>query len=670
MTNSVSVRFIKGVGEKNAKFLSKLGIDTVGALLHFYPRKYLDFVNITELYSAEFDRAVCIRATIVSPIKEERYKGKNITAYSFKIKDNSGEGFVKLYNVKYLAASLKQGFSYLFYGKVNGNLLEREIVSPIIKPTGSEGFYAVYPLTEGITSNKISSVIKNALTTEMEFETLPKEILEKYNLCSAKEGLYKIHFPKNLSDIKEARRRFAFEELFLLQTAFSYLKSKKETASDIEIKTDFSGEFFTSLPFAPTNAQVKVTKECINDMLAGKQLNRLIQGDVGCGKTAVAAALCHTAAKNGYQAAIMVPTEVLAEQHFASFTKFFENFGIKCDLLVGSLTQKKKTAVKERLLSGETNIVIGTHAILSEDVGFANLGLVITDEQHRFGVNQRSVLTKKGNHPHTLFMSATPIPRTLAMIIYGELDISIIDEHPKNRQTIETYSVTPSYRGRIYEFIKKHIKEGRQAYIVCPAIEENENELSSATEYFENLKNGEFLGYRLGLLHGKLKPRDKEKVMKSFKNGEIDLLICTTVIEVGIDVPNAVLMVVENSERFGLSQLHQLRGRIGRGEHKSTCIFVSKSSDSARLKIMCNSTDGFKIADEDLKLRGPGDFIGKRQHGLPMLKIADLSADLPLMQLTAKAAKELLATDPLLEKAENQVLLHKITELFNTNFSA
>lgn len=669
MTNSVSVRFIKGVGEKNAKLLSKLGIDTVGSLLHYYPRKYLDFVNITPLYKAEFDTTVCVKATIVSPIKEERYKGKNITAYSFRIKDSSGEGFVKLYNVKYLAASLKQGFTYLFYGKVGGNLLEREILSPIIKPTGSEGFYAVYPLTEGITSNKINSVVKNALSNETEFETLPKEILEKYNLCSAKEGLLKIHFPKSLKDIKEARYRFAFEELFLLQTAFSYLKNRKETACDIKIKNDFCDEFFASLPFVPTNAQVKVSKECICDMLGGKQLNRLIQGDVGCGKTAVAAALCYTVVKNGYQAAVMVPTEVLAEQHFASFTKFFEGFGIKCDLLTGSLTQKKKAAVKERLLSGETDIVIGTHAILSEDVVFANLGLVVTDEQHRFGVNQRSILTKKGNRPHTLFMSATPIPRTLSMIIYGELDISIIDEYPKNRQAIESYSVTPSYRGRIYGFIKKHINEGRQAYIVCPAVEENENELVSVTEYFNELKNGEFSSYRLGLLHGKLKPSEKEKVMKSFKNGEIDLLICTTVIEVGIDVPNAVLMVVENAERFGLSQLHQLRGRIGRGEHKSTCIFVSKATDSARLKIMCDSTDGFKIADEDLKLRGPGDFIGKRQHGLPMFKIADLSADLPLMRLTAQAAQELLADDPRLEKAGNKVLLNNITYLFNNNFS-
>ncbi len=670
MTNSVSVRFIKGVGEKNAKLLSKLGIDTVGALLHYYPRKYLDFINITELYKADFDTAVCVRATIISPIKEERYKGRNITAYSFRIKDSSGEGFVKLYNVKYLAASLKQGFTYLFYGKVSGNLLEREIISPIIKPTGSEGFYAVYPLTEGITSNKISSVIKNALSTETEFETLPEEILEKYNLCSAKEGLYKIHFPKAENDIKEARQRFAFEELFLLQTAFLYLKNKSQTNSDIEIKNDFSDEFFASLPFAPTNAQLRVTKECTRDMLGGKQLNRLIQGDVGSGKTAVAAALCHTTVKNGYQAAVMVPTEVLAEQHFATFTKFFENQNINCALLTGSLSQNKKTAVKERLLSGEINIVIGTHAILSEDVVFANLGLVITDEQHRFGVNQRSILSQKGNRPHTLFMSATPIPRTLAMIIYGELDISIIDEYPKNRKPIETYSVTPSYRERIYNFIKKHINEGRQAYIVCPAIEENENELVSVLEYFNELKNGEFSAYRLGLLHGKLKPKDKEKVMKSFKNGEIDLLVCTTVIEVGIDVPNAVLMVVENSERFGLSQLHQLRGRIGRGEHKSTCIFISKASDSARLKIMCNSNDGFKIADEDLKLRGPGDFIGKRQHGLPLFKIADLSADLPLMRLTAQAAQELLANDPQLEKAENKVLLNNITNLFNNNFSA
>lgn len=664
-----ALQYIKGVGEKRAALLSKLGLSSVDALLRFYPRKYLDFSNPVPIFDAVLDTTVCIKAQIVSKITEEHYRGKKITVYKFIIKDSSGEATVKLYNVTYLAASLKTGWTYLFYGKITGNLFERELNSPIVKNTSDSGFHAVYPLTEGITSHQISNIVKNALEiTELE-DTLPESIKEKYSLCGLKEGLYKIHFPKTKEDIEVSRRRFAFEELFVLQASFSLLKAKNAVKTAVNINNDYSDEFFTSLPFEPTSAQKRVTKECISDMLSGRALNRLIQGDVGSGKTAVAAALCHTIIKNGYQAAVMAPTEILAEQHFITLSRFFENSGIKCSLLTGSLTAKKKNAVKSSLSLGETDIVIGTHALITDDVEFKNLGLVITDEQHRFGVEQRARLSGKGNSPHRVVMSATPIPRTLAMIIYGELDISIIDEYPKNRQTIETYAVTKSYRERIYNFIKKHIQAGQQAYIVCPLVEENESDLESAEEYYDTLCKGAFSDYKVGLLHGKQRPAEKDRIMRCFKNGEIDVLVCTTVVEVGIDVPNATVMVIENAERFGLASLHQLRGRIGRGEHKSTCILISKSSDNTRLSVMCKTTDGFKIADEDLKLRGPGDFIGKRQHGLPLLKIADLSNDLTLMRTCSIAVSDLLRIDPELKMQENKELRLEVENIIKNSFT-
>ncbi len=664
-----TLQYIKGVGEKRANLLSKLGLSSVDALLRFYPRKYLDFAFHVPIFEAELDTTVCIKAQIVSPITEEHYRGKKITVYKFRIKDSSGEAIVKLYNVTYLAASLKKGWTYLFYGKITGNLFERELSSPIIKNVTEGGFHAVYALTEGITSNQLSKIIKNALESTPLEDTLPVSIREKYGLCGLKEGLYKIHFPQSKQDIEISRKRFAFEELFMLQAAFAVIKAKNAVKTPVCIKKDYSDEFFSLLPFSPTNAQKRVTKECITDMLKGNALNRLIQGDVGSGKTAVAAALCYTVINNGYQAAVMAPTEILAEQHFITLSKFFENNNITCELLTGSLTAKKKSIIKEKLKNGGIDIIIGTHALITDDVEFNNLGLVITDEQHRFGVEQRSKLSNKGNSPHRIVMSATPIPRTLAMIIYGELDISIIDEYPKNRQTIKTYAVDKSYHERIYNFIKKHIEKGQQAYIVCPLVEENESDLISAEEYFKELSENAFIGYNVGLLHGKQRPAEKERIMRSFKNKEIDLLICTTVVEVGIDVPNATVMVIENAERFGLASLHQLRGRIGRGSEQSFCVLISKAYDNERLSIMCDTTDGFKIADEDLKLRGPGDFIGKRQHGLPLLKIADLSSDMSLMRTCGIAVKELLLDDPNLEKPQNRELKAEIDNIIKNSFT-
>lgn len=664
-----SVQYIKGVGEKRAELFSKLGVSSVDALLRFYPRKYIDFSKYTDIFAAPIDNAVCVKAQIISAVSKEYYRGGKMTVYSFKIKDSSGVATVKLYNLTYLASVLKTGYTYLFYGKVTGSIFEKEMNSPIIKKVSEAEIVPVYPLTAGISSAQISKIIKNALENTELKETLPLSVRNKYSLCGLKEGFQKIHFPKCEEDIAVSKKRFAFEEMFILQMSFSLIKRNNMTFTGINVLKDYSEEFFSLLPFKPTDAQKRVTDECIKDMIDGKCLNRLIQGDVGSGKTAVAAAICHTVIKNGYQAAVMVPTEILAEQHFETLVRFFENSNISCALLTGSLTAKKKHEVKESLACGNINLVVGTHALITEDVVFKNLGIVITDEQHRFGVEQRTKLNNKGNMPHKIVMSATPIPRTLSMIIYGELDISVIDEYPKNRACIKTYAVDKSYRKRIYNYIKKHIEKGQQAYIVCPLVEENETDIISAQQYYEELSAGEFSNYSVGILHGKQKPYEKEKVMKNFKNGEISLLICTTVIEVGIDVPNATVMVIENAERFGLAALHQLRGRIGRGKEESTCILVSPSYDSERLSIMCNTSDGFKIADEDLKMRGPGDFIGKRQHGLPEMKIADLANDMELIKKCGVAVKEYLKYDPEFKESDSQELKKEVENIIKNEFS-
>ena len=531
------------------------------------------------------------------------------------------------------------------------------------------GIEPVYAATEGLSSKTIEKIMKNALVyTDSMQDAIPDGIRQKNGLCDFKTALKSIHFPLERQALESAKRRLVFEELFVLQTGLLFLKRRRRALAGCTVKKNLLEEFKMTLSFKLTGAQERVINECLTDMMSPRPMNRLIQGDVGSGKTAVAAALMYISAGNGFQSALMAPTELLAEQHFKTLCKITENSGIKCALLTGSLTKKQKDEVKAGLKSGEIKVAVGTHALLTDDVEFENLGLVVTDEQHRFGVGQRGRLSSKGNNPHTLVMSATPIPRTLGLIIYGDLDISIIDEYPAGRQKIATYCVDSSYNARVYNYIKKFIAEGRQAYIVCPLVDENEAlGIKSASEYYEELSENQFKDYTLGLLHGKMKPKDKESVMRRFAAGEIQLLISTTVIEVGIDVPNAALMVIENAERFGLSQLHQLRGRIGRGEYSSACILISdvKSGDTKRrLDVIKNNTDGFKIADEDLKLRGPGDFLGSRQHGLPDMKIADTFADRETLHSAGKEAEELLRRDPMLHDAENAGLRSEITELF------
>ena len=668
LTASTDIRFLKGVGEKRAELLQKKGIDTVGALLRFYPRAYLDWQNITPVSECPEGENVCVRAEITSPVKTVNIR-RGMTLYKFAAADDSGVIEVTLFNRKYLAENLRQGRSYLFYGKLGYGITLRQMSSPEIMPAEYMGIEPVYAATEGLSSKTIEKIMKNALVyADGMADVIPQGIREKNGLCDFKTALKSIHFPLERQALESAKRRLVFEELFVLQTGLLFLKRRRRALAGCTVKNNLLEEFKKTLSFRLTGAQERVINECLTDMMSPRPMNRLIQGDVGSGKTAVAAALMYISAGNGFQSALMAPTELLAEQHFKTLCKITENSGIKCALLTGSLTKKQKDEVKAELKSGEIKVAVGTHALLTDGVEFENLGLVVTDEQHRFGVGQRGRLSSKGNNPHTLVMSATPIPRTLGLIIYGDLDISIIDEYPAGRQKIATYCVDSSYNARVYNYIKKFIAEGRQAYIVCPLVDENEAlGIKSASEYYEELSENQFKDYTLGLLHGKMKPKDKESVMRRFAAGEIQLLISTTVIEVGIDVPNAALMVIENAERFGLSQLHQLRGRIGRGEYSSACILISdvKSGDTKRrLDVIKNNTDGFKIADEDLKLRGPGDFLGSRQHGLPDMKIADIFADRETLHSAGKEAEELLRRDPMLHDAENAGLRSEITELF------
>lgn len=667
ITASADICKLKGVGEKRAEIMKSRGIDTVGALLRFYPRTYLDWTDTIPIAEAPFFENVCIKAKIVSPVESSK-KRSGITVYGFEAEDSSERMYVTLFNRGYLASRLRVGREYLFYGKLDGNFYLKQMKAPIIVEVGYVGIEPIYPASRELPSKTVERLVRSAISSTELTEILSEELRRRNGLCDIKYAVENIHFPGTRESVERARQRLVFEELFVLQVGLTFLKKRSRGKSGCKIENGFFAEFEEMLPFPLTAAQKRAAGECLADMSSGRPMNRLVQGDVGSGKTAVAAALVFAAARNGFQSALMAPTEILAEQHFRTLSALLKETDIKCVLLTGSLTKKKKAEVKELLKTDTALTVIGTHALLSEDVEFNNLGLVITDEQHRFGVVQRGKLSSKGKNPHTLVMSATPIPRTLGLIIYGDLDISVIDEYPKGRQKINTYCVNSSYRQRIYRYIKKFLQNGRQGYIVCPLVEEGENpDVTPAADYYERLSGGEFADYSLGLLHGKMKAAEKERVMRSFADGEIQLLISTTVIEVGIDVPNAVIMVVENAERFGLSQLHQLRGRIGRGEYASDCILISDSESEEtlkRLNIMKKTSDGFKIADADLEMRGPGDFLGSRQHGLPDLHIADIFADREVLHRAGNEAVLLLEDDPELTKPENAALREEITELY------
>lgn len=677
MKLDTDIKYLKGVGERRAAMLSRLGVSDVNALVRLYPRVYEDWSRTKNINEAQIGEICCIKGIVGSPVRKNLIR-KGLTLYKTEITDGSGIMGITIFNSRFAAEKLTEGDEFLFFGRVGGNLYRKEMNSPEIEPAeGADRIRPIYPQTHGLNSKMIEKLVRTALTECRDelVDPIPLWLREKYCLMNLPDSLWNIHFPKSPDYLEEARRRLIFEELLILQLGLEKMRSQTQKNAGAIIERDFSEEYFSHLPFSPTGAQRRAVKEAMRDMMSGKQMNRLLQGDVGSGKTAVAAALVYSAAKNSMQSALMAPTEVLAEQHYKTFLKLFDGCSINVELLTGSDTAAQKRRKKEALKAGEIDLLIGTHAIIQSDVEFKSLALVITDEQHRFGVEQRNALGKKGKNPHLYVMSATPIPRTLALIIYGELDISILDELPPGRQKIETYAVTSELRQRAYNYVKKHLDAGRQGYIICPLVDEGESdtELASAVKYADELQRGDFRGYTVGLMHGKMKSVDKKKVMESFSKGETQLLVSTTVIEVGVDVPNAVIMVIENAERFGLSQLHQLRGRIGRGQYKSTCILITDAkNDTAqrRMKVMETTTDGFKIADEDLKLRGPGEFFGSRQHGLPEMKIADMLEDRSTLEETQRAAREIIAHDPEFSSPESVALKNEIQRLFDAVGSA
>lgn len=671
--SDMDLRYLKGVGEKRAGLFHRLGVDSIDALLHFYPRAYEDWSRVVSIAGAPFGEPCCVKA-IVSRTPSKHLIRKGLTLYKTEATDGVSLMQITFFNNPYAAARLKEGEEYLFFGRVGGRIGRREMASPLVEhaETG-ERIRPIYPQTEGLSSRVIEACVARALERNGDClqDPLPDALRQAQGLCHLRFAVENIHFPADHRALTRARERLVFEELLTLQLGLMRLKARARTQTALRVEQDYSEAFFTMLPFAPTGAQRRAVAECLRDMRSPTPMSRLLQGDVGSGKTAVAAAVIHTAARNGLQCAMMAPTGILAEQHYRTLENLLGPAGIRCALLTGATGAAEKREIKRLLCSGEIDLTVGTHALIQSDVMFRRLGLVVTDEQHRFGVRQRAALADKGDRPHLLVMSATPIPRTLALMIYGDLDVSILDELPPGRQQIKTYAVGSALHQRVYAYLKKHLDQGLQAYIVCPLVEEGEGEtaLTAAQEYARRLQTGPFRGYRLGLLHGRMKPREKEETMRRFASNEIQLLVSTTVVEVGVDVPNAVVMVIENAERFGLSQLHQLRGRVGRGTHPSTCILISDAENEQarqRLQTMCETTDGFRIADADLRLRGPGDFFGARQHGLPALKIANMVTDMEALRRAQHAAREILKEDPALTREENVGLRAAVGKLFQS----
>lgn len=652
------IRYLKGVGESRAALYQKLGIETVEDLLYHIPRRYIDLTRPTPLAAAVPGQKCAVRALLAAKGREQRIR-RGLSLFKLTAVDGPVTLHITFFNAKYTVEALREGEEYIFYGSVTGGFYSRQMDSPqVFRPEEAGTLLPVYSLTQGLSNKMVSRQVTEALNR---VEQLPDPLEgsglpQQYGLLSYSQALLAVHFPPDWQAIETGRNRMVFDELLCLSLCFARMREGRHRLHVPPMRMQPLTEYYRALPYELTGAQQRAIAEAMSDMCSGTPMNRLVQGDVGSGKTAVAAALCYFAHQNGAQSTLMAPTEILAQQHYNSLAPLLGSLGMQVALLTGSLSPKKKEALKAALAAGEIDLCIGTHALLTDDTAFANLGLVVTDEQHRFGVQQRAALRQKGRDAHVLVMSATPIPRTLAMIVYGDLEISVIDELPAGRRPIRTYLIDSTIRQRAFGYIKKHLDEGYQAYLVCPAVQSEDEDtaaasLKSAVEYAEELAHGAFGDYRVGLLHGKMRPAQKEKVMAEFAAGEIQLLVATTVVEVGVDVPNAVIMMVENAERFGLSQLHQLRGRVGRGQVQSHCILLSDTENPdtlERLRVLCGTNDGFKIAEEDLKQRGPGDFFGERQHGLPEMKIADLAADSRLLQKAREAADALTERDPTL----------------------
>lgn len=656
---NTDIRLLKGIGDAKAKQLLRLGVFTVWDLLTYFPVRFEDRCKVKKIFDLEHDSYACVNGIVINPVKEH-YVRKGLTYYKVQIRDDSGIASCIFFNNKYIKNMFKVGCEYSFYGKINIRGKDKEILSPEFEPSSQSGctkcIVPIYALTSGISQKFLRKAVSEAYDAYRSYlrDIIPAQILRDYSLCSIDFAIKNIHFPTDSNSLEIAKKRLIFEEFFILQTALRKMKASGKRTDGIKLSDTDITPFLSALPFSLTNAQQKVSNEIIKDFSSGFVMNRLVQGDVGSGKTVVAALSMYICAKNGFQSAMMAPTEVLARQHYNDLSPLLEKFGIRCALLTGSSSAKEKKDIYQKLQEGNIDALFGTHALITDKVSFSSLALAITDEQHRFGVRQRMQLSDKGIGVHTLVMTATPIPRTLALIIYGDMDISVIDQLPPGRQIIDTYCVGENMRERIYAFIRKEVQKGNQCYIVCPSVEESQNiPLKSAEEHYAVLSNKIFPDIPIGIVHGKMKSADKESAMKDFVTGKTRILVSTTVIEVGVNVPTATLMVIENAERFGLSQLHQLRGRVGRGSEKSYCVlFCGSFSDEIkeRMKIMTKSNDGFKISEKDLALRGPGDFFGTRQHGALHFKIADLANDLTVLKDSGIAAQTLLNDDPHLEK--------------------
>ena len=667
------VTMLKGVGEVRAKQLAQLNIFTLRDLICHFPRGYEDRTKLVPIEKLEPDVPACFRAMVMNtPRTSHIRKGLDLT--KVQVADSTGRLNVTFFNSRFAAQQLEYGREYIFYGAVSGDFIGYSMTNPVFEapesqPVTTRRILPIYPLTAGLTNAALLRLVQQALAVcAPPEEILPAEVREKYGILPAERAYFAIHEPNSMAEAELAKKRMIFEEFFVFAAGLALMRAARKEKKT-EPYTDFDmAPFYDSLPFTLTGAQSRAVVEILEDFRRGIPMNRLVQGDVGSGKTMVAAAAAYCAARNGAQTALMAPTEILAEQHFASLSALFVPLGVSVALLTGSMTGKQKKDVRERIAAGEVQVVIGTHALLSESTRFDNLGLVITDEQHRFGVGQRSRLSAKGEDPHLLVMSATPIPRTLALILYGDLDVSILDELPPGREPVDTFLVGESYRPRINAFIRKQVAEGHQCFVVCPAVEENEElGIKAASVWAETLQQTVFPDLRIALLHGQMKGAEKEAAMASFARGEADVMVATTVIEVGVDVPNATLMVIEDADRFGLSQLHQLRGRVGRGKAKSYCILTTHNRNPEtlqRLKALCKTTDGFKIAEEDLRLRGPGDFFGSRQSGLPAFRVADLGCDLAAMKDAQQASADWIDAYGASDTPEAKALRQRIGDLF------